>query len=73
MQFASFSKDNSARSTNKITCRTDKHECPSHSPSDLHSFKESPSKEDEPIIFAQLIGEIEARTQRLFTEKLAPY
>lgn len=44
---------------------------PLTSPSDLHSFKESPPKEDEPIILAQLIEEIEARAQRLFTEQLA--
>jgi hypothetical protein len=46
-------------------------EAPVTSPSDLHSFDEPLSSEIQPVLLGQLIEEVEARAQRLFTEQLA--
>ncbi len=45
-------------------------EAPVTSPADLHSFGEPLSLEIKPVLLAQLIEEVEATAQRLFTEQL---
>lgn len=46
-------------------------DAPVTSPTDLHSFREPLSSEVKPVLLAQLIEEVEAKTQRVFTEQLA--
>ena len=48
-----------------------KMDAPISSPDDLKSFDKSPSREEEAAVLAQLIGEVEDRAQRIFTEQLA--
>lgn len=44
---------------------------PLSSPTDLKSFDKPPPEEDEPVLLAQLIEEVEQKAQQLFTEQLA--
>lgn len=44
---------------------------PLSSPADLQSFDQPPPSEEEPLLLARLIEEVEKKAQQLFTEQLA--